>query len=330
MKNKDKSTWDSFVIQMNQMGSARIPFLFVIDFEKEKPLLFPLDDMPEDVYYDIRHKHNGSFITGWEFKTLNFDKNCVNLETYTEAFNEIKKELNYGNSFLANLTFENEIKSNYNLSEIYKNCTAPYKLLWQDQFVVFSPECFVKINEGIISTFPMKGTIDANIPNAKEIILADQKELHEHNTIVDLLRNDINLVAKKTQVNRFRFIEKIENNFGTLLQVSSEISAELSADYTEQLGTIFDRLLPAGSICGAPKKKTVDIIRRVEKRERGYYTGVFGIFDGQNLDSAVMIRFIKKDEEGKLFYCAGGGITHQSNLQDEFEEMKNKVYVPIV
>ena len=87
-------------------------------------------------------------------------------------------------------------------------------------------------------------------------------------------------------------------------------------------------LLPAGSILGAPKPKTLEIIQEAESCDRGYYTGVCGWFDGKNLDSCVMIRFIEK-ESGKLYFKSGGGITHLSNFADEYQEMKNKIYVPI-
>ncbi len=87
-------------------------------------------------------------------------------------------------------------------------------------------------------------------------------------------------------------------------------------------------LLPAGSICGAPKKRTLEIILSVETYERGYYTGVFGYWDGSLLDSAVAIRYIEKSGN-KLDFKSGGGITFQSNCDHEYDEMVNKVYVPI-
>ncbi|OGU77880.1 MAG: hypothetical protein A2279_07140 [Stygiobacter sp. RIFOXYA12_FULL_38_9] len=86
-------------------------------------------------------------------------------------------------------------------------------------------------------------------------------------------------------------------------------------------------MLPAGSISGAPKKKTVEIIQNAEKLERGYYTGVFGYYDGNNLDSAVMIRFIEQTAEG-LVYRSGGGITFMSDVNSEYQELIDKVYVP--
>jgi para-aminobenzoate synthetase component 1 len=109
--------------------------------------------------------------------------------------------------------------------------------------------------------------------------------------------------------------------------MSSEISGELPLNYYETLGDLIFKLLPAGSISGAPKKKTVEIIRQAEQYDRGFYTGIFGIFDGENLDSGVMIRFIEQTAEG-LFYKSGGGITAKSNCSEEYQELIAKIYVP--
>jgi para-aminobenzoate synthetase component 1 len=87
-------------------------------------------------------------------------------------------------------------------------------------------------------------------------------------------------------------------------------------------------LLPAGSISGAPKRKTVEIIRDAEGEPRGYFTGVFGIFDGINVDSGVMIRYIENTPNG-FVYRSGGGITAQSDLVQEYQEAIDKVYAPV-
>ena len=86
--------------------------------------------------------------------------------------------------------------------------------------------------------------------------------------------------------------------------------------------------MPAGSISGAPKEKTVQIIQQAENQPRGYYTGVFGIFDGESLQSAVAIRFIEQTDNG-LVFRSGGGITVQSDVQEEYRELIQKVYVPL-
>jgi para-aminobenzoate synthetase component I len=163
---------------------------------------------------------------------------------------------------------------------------------------------------------------------AKEKILADQKELAEHVTIVDLIRNDLSTVASSVQVTRFRYVEEVKTHQKDLLQVSSEIQGDLPPDYLSHLGDILVALLPAGSVSGAPKKKTLEIIRKAEGEERGYYTGVFGYFDGQNLDAGVLIRYIEKTEQG-LYFRSGGGITTQSKVETEYQEAIDKIYAPI-
>ena len=110
--------------------------------------------------------------------------------------------------------------------------------------------------------------------------------------------------------------------------MSSEISGKLKPEFQNKIGSILQTLLPAGSILGAPKQKTLEIILNSETYKRGFYTGVCGYFDGTNLDSCVMIRFIE-NKEGKLYFKSGGGITHLSKLNDEYQEMKNKIYVPV-
>ncbi|MDD3167364.1 MAG: chorismate-binding protein, partial [Bacteroidales bacterium] len=85
---------------------------------------------------------------------------------------------------------------------------------------------------------------------------------------------------------------------------------------------------PAGSISGAPKKKTVQHIKQIETHARGFYTGIMGIFDGNNLDTAVLIRMIVQTQTG-LVYKSGGGITALSQLEEEYNEMQQKIYVPI-
>ena len=110
--------------------------------------------------------------------------------------------------------------------------------------------------------------------------------------------------------------------------MSSEISGKVKPEFQNKIGKLMKTLLPAGSILGAPKPKTLEIILESETYERGFYTGVCGYFDGENLDSCVMIRFIQQNGEN-LTFRSGGGVTHLSKLADEYQEMKNKIYVPI-
>jgi para-aminobenzoate synthetase component 1 len=173
----------------------------------------------------------------------------------------------------------------------------------------------------------MKGTIDANLPKAKERILNNEKEMAEHVMIVDLMRNDLGIIGSEVKVEKFRYVDKIKAGKKELLQVSSKITAKLETNWRENIGTLLDQLTPAGSITGTPKKSTVSIIHHVENYDRDFYTGVFGIFDGASLRSGVMIRFIEK-EQGKLLYKSGGGITLDSEAKSEYDELIDKIYLP--
>jgi len=314
--------------KMNSWGKEQKPFIFIFDFEMKCPIVLPLDEAVEKgilfTFENLKNTDN-QYIIKREFI---FRKFPVSFCVFKKSYDEILKEIKLGNSFLANLTFPTPIATNLTLDEIYQRSEAPYKLLVKDQFVVFSPELFIKICDGTISSYPMKGTIDAKVPDAETKILNDMKETAEHQTIVDLIRNDLSQVATNVIVEQFRYINTVRTHDKTLLQVSSKISGQLPDDYWEHLGAILSKLLPAGSICGAPKRKTLEIINQSEIYERGYYTGVFGIFDGKDLQSAVMIRFIEKCGE-KLIFKSGGGITFLSEPSKEYQELIDKVYVPI-
>ncbi len=315
--------------QMNFFGENKIPFIFIIDFELLKPILLRLDEVKNDeICYDINGIKNFS-TTRKEMKNFKLRKKTISFFQFNKKIKEVKKEFIKGNSYLLNLTFKSEIEfydEKVGLFDIFLHSKAKYKLYVKDSFVVFSPETFVKIENGIIKTYPMKGTIPAKYGAAK--LIKNKKELAEHITVVDLLRNDIGRVSKKVWVNKFRFVERIHTAKGDLFATSSEICGELSKDYNKRIGDIIFSLLPAGSVSGAPKPKTLDIIKNVEGENRGYYCGIFGYFDGEKLDSAVMIRFIEKISD-KFYYRSGCGITIYSNPVKEYFEMKDKIYVPV-
>jgi len=147
--------------------------------------------------------------------------------------------------------------------------------------------------------------------------------------IVDLIRNDLSIVAKNVTVTKYRYLEKIKTQRGEILQSSSEIKGKLKRGWEKDFGKLLLNMLPAGSISGAPKAKTLEIISASENYERGFYTGIFGVFDGENIDSGVAIRFIEKEND-IFWYKSGGGITHQSNVKEEYIELINKIYIPTI
>jgi len=293
-------------------------------------MIFPLDELPATIQFTI--PENASTTAQFPIQNpekLIFERVPISFEEFQGKFNLVHKALHYGNSFLLNLCFRTPVQCNLELEEIFHRANAKYKLFLKDSFVCFSPETFVTIREGVIRSYPMKGTISADVPNAEEVLLSDQKELAEHFTIVDLLRNDLSMIATEVHVPKFRYLDLLQTNHGALFQMSSIVEGKLPKDYQSQLGTLLRKLLPAGSISGAPKPKTVEIIREAEQMDRGYYTGIFGVFDGENFDSAVMIRFLEQEADGSLYYRSGCGITAQSQAAAEYDEYLKKIYVPI-
>lgn len=311
------------ISKLNSLGANGTPFSFYCDFLGEKWCIEEGESNTSKQSFQLEIDGLNSEL---KIENLAFEKYPVSFRDFKLAFDQVVNQINIGNSFLTNLTFPTPIETNITIEEIFQISSAKYKLLVPNQFVIFSPETFIKIKDSTIYSYPMKGTIDANIPNAEKIILEDVKEKAEHVTIVDLIRNDLSQVAKHVKVTKFRYIDELETNDKKLLQVSSEVKGTLELNWKEDLGLILSKLLPAGSISGAPKPETVKIIKRAESYDRGFYTGICGHFDGESLDTGVMIRFIKK-ENGKLFYCSGGGITSFSEAEKEYQEMMDKVYL---
>lgn len=307
---------DSF----NDLGARGAPFFFLTDFEAEVLTCYPLDRLEAE---DIEFSFHAS---GRAHRTI-LSKHPIAFGRYRKKLETVQEYIRDGETYLLNLTQPAPIECSDSLKDIYRNANAPFKLRYKDQFVCFSPEKFIEIIDNKIYTFPMKGTIDATLPNAAELILHDKKEMAEHLMVVDLLRNDLGIVAREISVEAFRYIDKIKAGEKELLQVSSKISGSLEHGWPSRIEEILRALLPAGSISGTPKKRTVEIIKEVEGYNRGYFTGVFGYFDGKNLYSAVMIRFIEKTPDG-LVYKSGGGITIDSNAEKEYQELIDKIYIP--
>ena len=318
-----------FYNKLDEFSSKKIPYFFAIDFLQENFILLTLEDLKHqneiqvvfpDFRFEIDYEHNKT--------KIDLQPNEISFLEFNVQFDEIQQHIQNGNTYLTNLTFDVNLQSELNLDLIFNQAKAKYKILVKDEFVCFSPESFIQINDNQLVTFPMKGTIDSNVPNAKEILLSSEKESAEHHTIVDLLRNDVSLVCKQVKVNKFRYVEEIQTQNRNLFQTSSEIEGEIREEFKGKIGSILRKLLPAGSISGAPKKKTVEIIQQVETHKRGFYTGISGVFDGKNLDTCVLIRFIEKIND-EFHYKTGAGIHLKSDAQEEFQELKNKIYVPI-
>jgi len=308
--------------RINALAAEGTPFVSICDFLAKRVEVYTLDELQNaDIEFCIDENYR------YKQHPHTLEKTPLPFDRYKEKFDAVIEKIKAGETYILNLTQATPIKTELSLREIYTLANAHYKLRYKDEFVCFSPEKFIQIKERTIHTFPMKGTIDAAIEGAKEKILANEKEMAEHVMIVDLLRNDLSMVASDVRVEKFRYVQKIDAGEKELLQVSSHICGELAPNWRSNLGTILQRLLPAGSISGAPKKSTLEIIQKIEGYERGFFSGVFGFFDGESFDSGVMIRFIEKKEKS-LFYKSGGGITLDSNANEEYNEMLEKIYLP--
>ena len=310
---------------IDRLGRSGTPFLFILSYDKKKIFARAIEKLPPDIRFKCGRIRND--LPQKRRVSHHLSAEPISFKSYTQALVKVQEEIRAGNTYLLNLTFRTPIETDLDLEEIFHAARAKYKLFFRNQFICFSPERFVEIRGNTISAFPMKGTIEASLPNAERIILSNPKEMAEHVMIVDLMRNDLSIVAKNVYVKDFRYVDRIWAGDKELLQVSSRINGTLSSDWHDHIGGILDKLTPAGSITGTPKRSTTEIIHRIEGYDRGFYTGVFGIFDGHSLHSAVMIRFIER-KGTQLFYKSGGGITLDSDAQSEYEELLDKIYLP--
>lgn len=314
--------------ELDELSEKKVPFFFMIDFLMENILIFNEQALgSKEILIDFPSFKNAESKISKKSEIL-WKSHPKSKENYQKGFEIVQNHLKRGDSYLVNYTCETKIETNLSLEDIFHQSKAKYKVLLPNQFTFFSPETFVEIRNQQIFTHPMKGTIDASVPNAVEELKNSVKEKAEHYTVVDLLRNDLSMVADWVTLDEFQRIDYLQTSNKNLFAMSSEISGKVKPEFQNKIGNLLKTLLPAGSILGAPKPKTLEIVLEAETYERGFYTGVAGYFDGENLDSCVMIRFVEKKGEN-LTFKSGGGITHLSKLADEYQEMKNKIYVPI-
>lgn len=314
--------------KMDALSAQKKPFFFLVDFLVEQVHVYEEDELKNAaILIDFPAFKN---FPSRDITPIPLDLKAYpeSISDYKDGFDIVQHHLQKGNSYLANYTRKTKIACNHSLEELFYLAKAKYKVKFNDDFIFFSPETFIEIIGDKIATHPMKGTIDAAIENAPEVLKKDPKEKAEHYTVVDLLRNDLSMVANRVQLDEFQRLDYLQTHQKNLYAMSSEISGTLKPEFQNKIGSIIEKLLPAGSILGAPKKKTLEIVCEAERFHRGFYTGIAGWFDGENLDTCVMIRFIEKENE-QLYFKSGGGITHLSKVEDEYEEFINKIYVPV-
>ncbi len=313
--------------EINRSVSSGSSFLFAIDFELQRGLFLDNPDSCDSgVLWRVGVFSNFERACSAKVSDLSFSP--ISESSYSDMFSTVHGGLMRGDSFLTNLTVRTPLVGELDLEQIARSANSRYLLYCPDSFVCYSPEPFIRVDSsGRISAYPMKGTISAQAPNSMQTLLDDPKELAEHYTIVDLLRSDLSRVASDIRVERFRYVESLRTSCGDILQTSSEIIGNLLPEYREDYGSMLMELLPAGSVSGAPKPTTVELLRTAEGIDRGWYCGVFGYYDGCDLECAVMIRFIERGDDGRFYYRSGGGITINSVMQEEYCEVNSKIYV---
>lgn len=314
---------------MDDLSLQKVPYFFIIDFFGHTVKVIPLDELESSsIIIDFPTLKTAYPKVQTMPKHYLWEITPPSFQAYKKGFDLIKKHILNGDSFLANYTCQSALYTDLSAEEIFTFSKAKYKIYYPEAFVCFSPETFIQTQGDKIFTYPMKGTIDASVENAEQKLRNSLKEKAEHYTVVDLLRNDLSKVAKNVRVTHFQNIEKINTHRKTLLTMNSEICGQIKPQFQYRVGSIFKALLPAGSILGAPKPKTLEIITQAEDHKRGFYTGIAGFFDGENIDSCVMIRFIEI-KKNQFFFKSGGGITHQSCDKTEYQEVLDKIYLPL-
>ncbi len=185
----------------------------------------------------------------------------------------------------------------------------------------FSPEVFLEIQGDFIHTFPIKGTLQEK--ESKELLLEDPKEHHEHTMVVDLLRNDIGRISTpgSVEVPTFKGLYRHKG----LYQMYSHIKGKLSREFLPPRDLI--PLLPAGSISGCPKKRVVEFLEKEEPWDRGFYTGIAGVYHAQRREGyfTILIRTLEVFSWNKVFLGVGAGLTVESNPEKEYQEFLYKI-----
>ena len=188
-----------------------------------------------------------------------------------------------------------------------------------------SPETLVKLEDGVLHTFPLAGTRPRGKTHEEDQalekeLLADQKELAEHNMLVDLGRNDLGKISRfgTVQVEKFHSVER----FSHVMHIGSTVRGEIK-DGCDALDAI-EAVLPAGTLSGAPKIRACQLIGELENNKRGIYGGAIGYIDlTGNMDTCIAIRIAYK-KNGRVFVRSGAGIVADSVPEKEYQECINK------
>ena len=200
-----------------------------------------------------------------------------------------------------------------------------YMKIDDDEIMSTSPETLVRLENGRLTTFPVAGSRPRGLTEEEDQeleadLLSDEKELSEHNMLVDLGRNDLGRISRfdSVEVTKYMMIHK----YSKIMHICSQVEGDIKDD-CDALSAI-ESVLPAGTLSGAPKIRACEIIEELESEERGVYGGALGYLDFTgNMDTCIAIRMaVKKD--GRVYVQAGGGIVADSIPENEYQESANK------
>lgn len=259
--------------------------------------------------------------------TALFDK-----EQYCEMVEKAKKHIHEGDIFQIVLSnrlsagFEGSLFNTYRVIRTIN--PSPYMFYFSGTDVEIagaSPETLVKLEDGVLHTFPLAGTRPRGKTEKedKELeagLLADEKELAEHNMLVDLGRNDLGKISKfgTVEVEKLHSIER----YSHVMHIGSTVRGEIRDEF-DGLDAV-SAVLPAGTLSGAPKIRACQLIAELENNKRGIYGGAIGYIDFTgNLDTCIAIRIAYK-KNGKVFVRSGAGIVADSVPEKEYQECINK------
>jgi len=350
---------ENFCLEADRLTGLGIPYVFLTNFEGTDFRLFP---DPQQLSGTKRGFGGTNFryfpgpVASPGLSPLVSDHYNLHIpqlpdfNQFLSAFRYVQQHQRNGDSWLANLCLAtqvrlpDELNHQTALCDIAEWAVSTFSFYFRDQdgyeCCCFSPEPFVKMEnadeQSLVHTWPMKGTRTACLDdgsedtNAAQALLTDPKELAEHITVVDLLRNDLGMISNAVSVPRFRYCERVRTSRGDLWATSSHIQGVLPPDWQHHAASLLCQLLPAGSVSGAPKQRTVALLQQAEAVKRGWYTGVVGHFDGQTLYSRICIRFLErhKSTDQHCWFRSGAGITIYSDADSEYQEIINKIYLP--
>lgn len=254
---------------------------------------------------------------------------------YAQAYQKVKKYIVAGDIYQVNLAHRLEGRSTADGIDIYRRLARKSEADFRSYFsggdyevISLSPERFVHIEDGTVTTYPIKGTRPRGVTKAEDTQRKSElehspKDMAELNMITDLLRNDLGVFCEVGTVNVRD--ARVLTAYPTLWHAHSVIEGRLKPDISP-IGALMS-LMPGGSITGCPKKRAMEIIDEVEQKRRGVYTGtVFKITPDGKLDSSIVIRtMIKKQNDVSV--SVGGGIVYDSSEQDEYNETLQKAQV---